>query len=233
MRVFCPTEPSCLPQRRIWPSIRRWAFHGHPGGTMSTAAQGDASRRKAAGYRGSPTRSEIPLPTEALGAVRRRVWQYVILPAVFERCITDTASTTEEYARALYQIERRKVVHRLSPAHGYQKRHESPLPDPTAYDPWAIGDDELAKTTSCIARCPACDGTKKTQCSNCRGSGRVACGHCGGGGRVRGERGQRNCPSCNGAATRAATSAHEARSTAPRATPRAAWRRGSRSCACR
>src|SRR5690606_13708482 len=59
-------------------------------------------------------------------------------------------------------------------------------------------DDELEEETTTIARCPACDGSKKLLCPTCIGSARVRCYDCNGRGQVQGKRGPKNCPTCRG-----------------------------------
>jgi hypothetical protein len=147
-----------------------------------------------------PAERELPEVKSAVECAARHARRYWLRAKTFTASVTSMESWPEEYWRALYVIERRRVVLRIAPgAPGGGSRSVQPIPDPDRVDPWSIKPAQLEVESRVVAQCPTCKGAKRTTCQRCQGTSRMRCGQCSGSGRVLGQRKLlKNCPSCRG-----------------------------------
>jgi hypothetical protein len=136
----------------------------------------------------------------AVACAARAARGYSMRAKTFRASVTSVQPRTEEYWRALFLIERRDVVLRMSPGQpGADRRSLRPMPDPTQVDPWSVDSSQLERESRVVTLCPHCQGAKETSCARCQGSARTRCRRCGGDGKVLGERKfLKNCPDCRG-----------------------------------
>lgn len=138
-----------------------------------------------------------PHATTALvhaASAARRFW-------ISSRAFCDSVVSVQAYdrifRRALYRIERRRVVRKIAPYLGTPPQVPSPLPDPARHDPWSTDPDQLERASRVVSVCPVCDGSRLARCDHCDGTGRRDClrctyvtlGHA---------RPDRHCPDCHG-----------------------------------
>lgn len=131
-------------------------------------------------------------------------WRFFVTPRQLRASVVEVVSTGYAYARALHTIERREIVLRVEPSAGRDDAH-SPLPDPTAVDPWTADPDELPSSSACLCRCERCRGSGEADCV-CGGTKTRPCDECGGTGHVAGQRSNtKQCPRCRARGTRRCT----------------------------
>ncbi len=121
-----------------------------------------------------------------------------MLPRTFVRLATGRVRS-DQYARALHEIERRTLQRKTAPAYD-SKASEVRRPPSTQVDPWSV-DPATIEQQRVVCQCPDCLGEKRVNCNACEGTTRARCAQCAGGGRVHGQRGK-NCPSCRGTGER-------------------------------
>lgn len=147
--------------------------------------------------------ADLALEKAAVRAAGTWMRRYGVDRATFERSIRRVVVDTYEYARALFVLERRRVLLHTRPTKGETLLR--PMPDPEALDAWDGNHDGLEDATRVAATCPRCTNGVRGRCSRCEGTRSTPCRGCEGNGRVPGVRGMKNCPDCRGVGSKRCT----------------------------